>query len=43
MYDDVTLCMMMWHCGWWCDTVDDDVTLCIDADSFTYPQKVIGN
>jgi len=20
MYDDVTLCMMMWHCVWWCDT-----------------------
>jgi hypothetical protein len=27
VYDDVTLCMMMWHCVWWCDTVYDDVTL----------------
>jgi hypothetical protein len=29
VYDDVTLCMMMWHCVWWCDTVYDDVTLCM--------------
>jgi hypothetical protein len=21
MYDDVTLCMMMWHGVWWCDTM----------------------
>jgi len=34
-HDDVTLCMMMWHCVWWCDsvwwcdTVYDDVTLCM--------------
>jgi len=21
MYDDVTLCMMMWHYVWWCDTM----------------------
>ena len=27
MYDDVTLCMMMWHYVWWCDTMYDDVTL----------------
>jgi hypothetical protein len=26
MYDDVTLCMMMWHYIWWSDTVYDDVT-----------------
>ena len=24
----VTLCMMMWHYVWWCDTMYDDVTLC---------------
>jgi len=29
VYDDVTLCMMMWHSAWWCDTVYDDVTLCV--------------
>jgi len=29
MYDDVTLCMMMWHYVWWCDTMYDDVTLCM--------------
>ena len=29
LYDDVTLCMMMWHCVWWCDTVYDDVALCM--------------
>jgi hypothetical protein len=28
-YDDVTLCMMMWHYVWWCDTMYDDVTLCM--------------
>ena len=29
MYDDVTLCILMWHCVWWCDTVYDDVTPCV--------------
>jgi hypothetical protein len=29
MYDDVTLCMMMWHYVWWCDTMYDNVTLCM--------------
>ena len=28
-YDDVTLCMMMWHYVWWCDTMYDGVTLCM--------------
>jgi hypothetical protein len=28
-YDDVTLCMMMWHYVWWCDTTYDDLTLCM--------------
>ena len=32
MYDDVTLCMMMWHYVWWCDTMYDDVTQLLPLD-----------
>ena len=42
VYDDVTLCMMTWHCVWWCDTMYDDMTLLfrIDADLRSTGQPV---
>ena len=32
LFDDVTVCMVMWQYVWWCDSMYDDVTVCVSDD-----------